>query len=104
MKETIMTAVILPSIKSKREVIVEIYDKFKYDEDSAKMAEVTYKDVTDYEIYYDSEPLDADLKDDLDEYLTLHFADGDSATFRNSRVSLFIIAGINTITKFNDRV
>lgn len=74
-------------------VKVKVYNGIKYDENSAKIAEVEYN-VTGYEVK--EIPADEILKefdetDEYNEYLILTLADGETATFRNSHVDLFRI-------------
>ena len=71
---------------------IEIYDICKYNPESVVKHEVEYNDVVKYEVKAipDEEILrEFDMVDDHGEYLILTFADGDTATFRNSYVDMF---------------
>ena len=72
------------------------YEETKYTAEG-KSFEVQYEDVTRFEVkeMTDEEILkqtDESGLDEYKEYLILHFADGDTSTFRNSHVDLFRIA------------
>lgn len=73
-------------------IFVKVYDKSKYDAESKKIAECTYDiskmevvTMTDNEIYN----LGFDDVDEHGEYLVLTFDNGETSTFRNSRVDVF---------------
>lgn len=71
---------------------IEVYDICKYNPESKVVAEVEYKNIVKFEvkIIADEEMLATyDMVDDYKEYLILTFADGDTATFRNSYVDMF---------------
>jgi len=71
---------------------IEIHDTCKYNPESKVVAEVDYKDIVKFEVkIIPAEEIEAtyDMVDDYDEYLILTFADGDTATFRNSYVDMF---------------
>lgn len=76
-------------------VKVKVYDGFKYDESSKKVAEVEYSNVVSYEILTGEraiqfgETTDEASRDEFNEYLVLHFADGEIAGFCNSHVDMF---------------
>lgn len=73
-------------------VRVKVYDSCKYDMGSEVVNESAY-DITSYEIATrtDEEVYNEgyDITDDFNEYLILKFADGSTATFRNSYVDMF---------------
>lgn len=71
---------------------IEVYDICKYNPESKVTAEVDYKNIVNFEVKeIPAEEILAsyDMVDDYNEYLILHFADGDTATFRNSYVDMF---------------
>lgn len=74
-------------------VLVKVYNDIKYDPKSEKSGEATYNDVVSYEVkeMTDTEiyALGFDEIDECGEYLILTFADGETATFRNSYTDLF---------------
>ena len=76
-------------------VKVKLYDRCKYDKESNKVAEVKY-DILDYKVVYGEEATkigeqtDENSRDEYNEYLVLYLADGDTSTFCNSHVDLFI--------------
>ena len=83
----------------KVDVEVEVYGEFKYTaskEIFENSIRVNYKNVLNWEIItgQDAEEIesmtDDDGTDDLHEYLVLHLENGDTATFRNSYVDMFI--------------
>lgn len=75
-------------------VTVEVYDGVKYERSSEVVAEVKY-DIYDIKGFEVKEiPAEEILKefdevDEYNEYLILTLADGETATFRNSRVDMF---------------
>ena len=78
-------------------VKVFIHDIIKY-EDENMGHKVTYTGVKSWDIIQGGEEakaieIDADVEsmDPFHEYLVLHFENGDTATFRNSFVDMFII-------------
>lgn len=71
---------------------IKVYDKCKYDSESQKVAEAEYHNIVKFEVKTISKEeilKSSDIVDDYDEYLILTFADGDTATFRNSYVDMF---------------
>ena len=72
-------------------VKVKVYDICKYNENSKKVAEADY-DIESFEVLNGDQVDIASCgndEDDFDEYLVLHLTDGETSTFRNSRVDLF---------------
>lgn len=84
-------------VRENAEVKIKVYDKVKYLNESEKVAETTYKpgEVTGYEVVNKTaDEIAAEGFDDVDdfgEYLVLTFADGNTATFRNSYVDMFTV-------------
>lgn len=77
-------------------VILKIYDGDKYKLDSKVWGERRYDDVEDFEVKTISrhEILKETSEDGLDEhseYLILKFNNGETATYGNSHVDLFIL-------------
>ena len=76
---------------------IELYSECKYtasEEVFENSIRHQYKDITNWEIVTDedAEEIEANgLIDEHHEYLVLHFADGETATFRNSHVDMFRI-------------
>ena len=72
-------------------VELRIYEGIKY-EATEEMVRVQY-DITGFEVTdgkgAEIEKTDGSCIDEYDEYLILHLADGDTATFRNSHVDMF---------------
>lgn len=72
-------------------VRVKVYNGCKYESESEKIADVDYM-VKGYEVKRippDEILKEYDETDEYNEYLILTLADGETATFRNSRVDLF---------------
>ena len=78
-------------------VKVMVYDGVKYEATSEKVAEVTYNNIRGYEVVTgerarEIENMTDDVsRDDYNEYLVITLNNGETATFRNSYVDLFII-------------
>lgn len=78
-------------------VLVKIYDGVKYFRGSEKVTEHTYTDVESWKVVGGKEAEEVEKEfigndlDELQEYLILSFADGTTATFRNSHTDLFKI-------------
>ena len=77
-------------------VKIKVYDICKYEADSKKVAEVIYRNIKDYEVVtgdrateIGNETDDAS-RDEYNEYLVITLNDGDTATFCNSHVDMFI--------------
>ena len=77
-------------------VEVDVHDVIKYrDRDPEELKHIRYSDVVAFEVV-DGEAAalieaesDGSCIDDYHEYLVLYFANGDTATFRNSYVDMF---------------
>ena len=79
-------------------VLVKVYDGSKYDAASEKVAETRYNDVVNLDVKHISDDEILKVFDDVDEYgeyAILTFADGTTATFRNSHVDIFYEHPIN---------
>ena len=81
-------------------VLLYIYDTCKYTDDfhysPEERTEVNYTGLTSWTVVEggkEAEEIEAhtDCIDEFHEYLILRFANGETATFRNSHVTLFII-------------
>lgn len=79
-------------------VKVKIYDEVKYSPLSEKVAEVKYNNIKGFDVYSDPSTVeeiesltDASGIDEYHEYLVITLENGDTSTFRNSHVDLFII-------------
>lgn len=79
-------------------VEIEIHEEIKYTDTCREdLPRVQFSDVTHWEVVngeaaklIESET-DGSCIDDYHEYLVLHFANGETSTFRNSYVDMFII-------------
>ena len=69
---------------------VKLYDRCKYDKNSKKVGELLY-DIICFKVEYIEYVETGDnTKDDYDECLILYLSNGETATFYNSMVDLFI--------------
>lgn len=74
-----------------RNARLKIYDSSKYTRDSRKIMEIEYKIVGWYVADESAvEDGDGSCEDSYGEYLVLYLEDGNTATFRNSFVDLFL--------------
>lgn len=84
------------AIRTGAVVEVEIHQEVKYFDQSANLPRVEYSDAVAWEVVTGkaAEQIEAESDgsciDENHEYFVLHFADGDTATFRNSHVHVFI--------------
>jgi len=93
MKRTYNRTMIIGDLE-KATVRVYIYHGTKY-EDHEELATAEYTGVTSWDIIEGGEEAkeiekDADRIDENHEYLVLHLNNGETATFRNSHVDMFI--------------
>lgn len=79
-----------------RNIEIEIYDRCKYEADSQVAHVVPYEAAEAFEVFDKNTAPDrvteieaSGLVDDYHEYLTVYFANGEEATFRNSYVDMF---------------
>ena len=78
------------------DVKIKVYDICKYEADSKKESEIIYKNIKDYEVVTGDRATeignmtDEASRDEYNEYLIITLADGDTATFCNSHVDMFI--------------
>ena len=75
---------------------IKVYDICKYKADSKKVAEVIYRNIKGYEVVTGDRATeignttDYASRDEYNEYLVIILNDGDTATFCNSHVDMFI--------------
>ena len=70
---------------------VKLYDRCKYDKESKKVCVLSYE-IISFKVEYREDLETGDkTKDDYDEYLILYLSNGETATFYNSYVDLFIL-------------
>ena len=80
--------------ENKMKVIVKVWNGSKYEAASEVCERLTY-DIKDFEIIHKADDHDIEANfapeelDPCDEYLRLYLEDGNTATFRNSRVDMF---------------
>lgn len=78
-------------------VKVKMYNGVKYNKESEKVAEVEYNNIKGYEVVIGDEATkigletDENSRDEYNEYLVITLEDGETATFCNSHVDMFII-------------
>lgn len=77
-------------------VKVKIYNGVKYEATSEKVAEVKYNNIRGYEVVTGDRATEIEnmtdeaSRDEYNEYLIITLADGETATFCNSQVDMFI--------------
>ena len=75
---------------------IKVYDKCKYEADSKKVAEVMYRNIKDYEVVTGNSATEIGLetdensRDEYNEYLIITLENGETSTFCNSHVDMFI--------------
>ena len=78
-------------------VKVKVYNGIKYNMETEKVAEVEYKNIKRFEVVTGERATeignetDANSRDEYNEYLLITLEDGETSTFCNSHVDLFII-------------
>lgn len=78
-------------------VELELHKEVKYVDRSEDLPKIKYSDVVAFEVVHGEAAAqieaesDGSCIDDYHEYLVLFFANGETATFRNSYVDMFII-------------
>ena len=76
---------------------IKVYNGVKYDRNSEKVAEVEYNNIKGYEVVTGERATEIGLetdensRDDFNEYLIITLEDGETTTFCNSHVDMFII-------------
>ena len=76
---------------------VKIYNGVKYESSSKKVAEVEYNSIIGYEVVTGDRATkigletDKNSRDEYNEYLIITLENGETATFCNSHVDMFII-------------
>lgn len=81
----------------KMNVKVKVYDMNKWRNEAEKVSEVEYNNIQGFEVVTGDKATeignktDGSSRDDFNEYLVITLADGQKATFRNSRVDVFKI-------------
>ena len=79
------------------DVKVKIYNVVKYNMEAEKVAEVEYKNIKRFEVVTGERAMeignetDENSRDEYNEYLVITLEDGETSTFCNSHVDLFII-------------
>ena len=77
-------------------VKIKVYDSCKYEAGSKKAAEVIYKNIKDYEVVTGDRvtergfEIDEDIRDEYNEYLIITLENGETSTFCNSHVDMFV--------------
>ena len=77
-------------------VKIKVYDSCKYVVGSKKVAEVIYRNIKAYEVVTGERATkienmtDENSRDEYNEYLVITLNDGDTATFCNSHVDMFV--------------
>ena len=76
---------------------LKIYNGVKYEASSKKLAEVEYTNIRGYEVVTGDRATkigletDKNSRDEYNEYLIITLENGETSTFRNSYVDMFII-------------
>lgn len=77
-------------------VEIEIHEQVKYFDQSEELPRVQYSDVVSFEVIHGEAAAqieaetDGSCIDEYHEYLVLSFSNGETSTFRNSHVDMFI--------------
>lgn len=86
------------SFGRERKVLVDVHEVIRYEDKSENIKTVEYTGCVGLEAVADAKrvaEIEAETNcsciDDYHEYLILHFANGETSTFRNSYVDLFAI-------------
>ena len=97
MKKTYTGTMFYPTNLAEATIVLRVYEQTKYEADAEDAIEVKYTGVTSWDIISGGEEAeeierdtDGSCIDENHEYLVLHFEDGETSTFRNSHVSMFI--------------
>ena len=84
-------------VRTGRIVELDIHEEVKYTDRREDLPRIRYSDVVAFEVVHGEAAAqieaesDGSCIDDFHEYLVLFFANGDTSTFRNSYVDMFII-------------
>ena len=84
-------------IRTNANVELEIHEEVKYFDQGENFTRIQYSGVTAFEVIHGeaAELIEAESDgscvDEFHEYLVLYFANGETATFRNSHVDMFVI-------------
>ncbi|MBQ2858417.1 MAG: hypothetical protein IJE78_15085 [Bacteroidaceae bacterium] len=88
----------MQSFGRERKVLVDVHEVIRYEDKSENIKTVEYTGCVGFEVVADAKRVaeieaetDGSCIDDYHEYLILYFANGETSTFRNSYVDLFVI-------------
>lgn len=85
------------AVRANATVELEIHKEVKYEDRSEDLPVIKYSGVTAFEVVHGEAAAlieadsDGSCIDDYHEYLVLYFANGETSTFRNSYVDMFIL-------------
>ena len=79
------------------DVKVKVYNGVKYNKDTEKIGELEYKNIQSYEVVFGEKATEIGLetdensRDEFNEYLVITLVDGETLTFCNSHVDLYLM-------------